>query len=299
MSQQSWARGMRSMAAPASTPALRERRSEARQQAESEMVMLQSALVRASSAGDEDEEDAEMEGQLVALQEVAATDVADVSELDALLAQLKTEPQNDDERVEKFGLYEKFLETIESLRTETFNFWRESKDNFVEAAGEDGGSSVLATMERNLASIDAAGNMAIDFSDTRWFVYDMTRKANNNNSVIGRVLQEIKTKLELIAHMDESCPICLDAMSPAPIGGIKVLGCCHKVCAPCWAQWQEIKHGHAFCPLCKHEEFMETVVLWQQQQPTPMAAEPAPAPEPEPEPEPAPEPEPPSSISTL
>ena len=79
--------------------------------------------------------------------------------------------------------------------------------------------------------------MAVDFREDRWFVYDMTRKASSNNDVIGRVLQDIKTKLDLIAQQDD-CPICLEALDP---GACKVLGCCHKTCLPCWDQWTEVR----------------------------------------------------------
>ena len=70
----------------------------------------------------------------------------------------------------------------------------------------------------------------------------MTRKLNDNTSMLERVLQDIKTKLDLIAKQ-EDCPICLDSMASLAPEEIKVLGCCHKVCGECWAQWQAIKQG--------------------------------------------------------
>ena len=249
MTQQSWARGMRaqSLDAPSSTPALR---SAAAESARDEMGMLQ----RVMSVEDDDEAEEQFGGQLMALQQVAQTEAADLSEIEALLRQLMTDPADDAERVAKFGLYEGLMETVEAARKTTFEFYDGCKVDFLEAGGE----SVQAAIERNLAAIDGGDNMAVDFREDRWFVYDMTRKLDSNNAMLGRVLQDIKTKLDLIAQQDD-CPICLDSMDGMAANDVKVLGCCHKVCGECWAQWQAIKHGQAFCPLCKHEEFLTDV----------------------------------------
>ena len=217
----------------------------------------------------------------MALQQVAATDVADTSEIEQLLEQLRVEPAEDADRIAKFGLYEGLMSTVEAARKTTFEFYDGCKEDFAEA----GGASVQAAIEHSLKRIDGGDNMAVDFRDDRWFVYDMTRKLDSNNAMLGRVLQDIKTKLDLIAQQDD-CPICLDSMEGLAPADVKVLGCCHKVCAECWAQWEAIKHGHAFCPLCKHEEFLTDVCeghalppdMFQRVQATIAASPPAPAP---------------------
>ena len=223
MAQQSWAKGMRAQSKAAPAPAAR--RQEAAASAQTEMRMLQ----RAMSVEDEDEAEAQFGGQLMALQQDAAADAADVSEIQALLQQLRAEPDEDEERIAKFGLYETLLETVEAERKTTFEFYDGCKADFANA----GGDSVQATVERSLAGIDGGDNMAVDFREDRWFVYDMTCKADANNTMLGRVLADIKTKLDLIAQQDD-CPICLESM-------------------------QAIKHGQGFCPVCRHEEFLGDV----------------------------------------
>jgi len=66
----------------------------------------------------------------------------------------------------------------------------------------------------------------------------MTVQASKNTTMINRILDGIKSKLDLLAREDEECPICLDKgdnMS-SPV----VLGCCHKVCKECWEQWKQV-----------------------------------------------------------
>jgi len=82
-------------------------------------------------------------------------------------------------------------------------------------------------------------------------VYDMTSKAGQNSKMIGQILGNIKTKLDLLSRQDE-CPICLDALDD----GAHVLQCCHKVCADCWEHWSEMQGGRVFCPLCREEDFL-------------------------------------------
>ena len=38
----------------------------------------------------------------------------------------------------------------------------------------------------------------------------------------------------------------------------KVLACCHKTCAACWAEWSALQRV-PFCPLCRAVEFVEVV----------------------------------------
>ena len=81
--------------------------------------------------------------------------------------------------------------------------------------------------------------------------------------------QQALAQLELLAQQDD-CPICLEPLAPtgggdggdapdAPAPPV-VLGCCHKVCGPCWRHWLQLKGRGAFCPLCRNDEFLGNVV---------------------------------------
>lgn len=248
--RQVWARGMRSMTSPATaTPALR---AAAEQEARSEMLQLRSVM---TGAGDRHQRAQQLEA-LQVRSTTADGGEADGSEIASLLQQLRTEPSDDAERLAKFRLYEQLLETVEEARKQTFAFFAGCKEDF--AAG---GAGPLAAAEAALAAIDKAENLQCHFRDDRWFVFDMSRSADRNSTRIERVLAELTTKLGLIASMDADCPVCLEPLAAvqADGGDITTLGCCHKVCADCWTQWQAVKHGHAFCPLCKHDEFLDEV----------------------------------------
>lgn len=170
--------------------------------------------------------------------------------LEFALENLRQEPDSDEERECKFGLYTSYLETVERLRIETFSFWEESKAGFEPPAAR--------VIERDLANIDSEDNMGMpQFSTNVWFVYDMCRKVKENGDKINAVLRSIRTKLDLLSKQDE-CPMCLeqfDAINAVPV----YLSCCHAVCKDCWAHWKEVSH-RAFCPLCRNVEFCEHVV---------------------------------------
>lgn len=175
---------------------------------------------------------------------------SDLSEMEQLLLQLRREPDLQADVEAKFELFEKYLETVCVTRGTLFDFWEECKEEF-NAAGQQ-------TIQKSLKSIDCSDALGVDFVEGRWFVYDMTRKAGSNNTIIARVLQDIKTKLDLMADQQE-CPICLEPFSDEVVA--HTLGCCHKVCTACWDCWnQEMHGGHAFCPLCRHDEFLSNFV---------------------------------------
>jgi hypothetical protein len=185
------------------------------------------------------------------------------SELDSLLMQFHSEPTNDVELLAKFTLYETFLETVITLREETMRFWSENKDLF------DPSSRQLAQNE--ITHIDRPETMGILVDDAyargRWFVYDMTKKVNENNKLIGKILANLRTRLEMLSSEEDlgECPFCLDdltSMAKDPEGNkTMVLTCCHRVCRECWENWVEIKGPTAFCPLCRHEEFVQDILL--------------------------------------
>jgi len=94
-----------------------------------------------------------------------------------------------------------------------------------------------------------------DMSGPTWFVYHMAAKVAKNNVMLEGVLKGINQKLEMLSKQDE-CPICLEELE----GDHEVLGCCHKVCTECWVNWKEMQGRDAFCPLCRHNDFLGTVM---------------------------------------
>ena len=165
---------------------------------------------------------------------------AAVSENTSMLAMLKKEPTDDTDMAAKFGLYEKYLETVVTCRKTTLDFWAESKADFtaedeatpaapagaaapppapapapafgaarVPVAGAPGGAA--ASIEAALKHLDRPGAMGIDFEGLggRWYVHDMAQKACSNNDALERIQDTMRNKLELLAQQLE-CPVCLE-----------------------------------------------------------------------------------------
>lgn len=75
-----------------------------------------------------------------------------------------------------------------------------------------------------------------------------------------RILEDFQKKLEFLAKNDQQeCPVCLEPFEAEGEHAAATLGCCHKVCKECWETWSQLMHGRAFCPLCRHEEFLGEV----------------------------------------
>lgn len=213
---------------------------------------------------------------LMAAAGVTAAD-ADVgigeSELAKLLHQLHQEPSNDEERAAKFSLYEKFAETVSDARKATLEFWAEAQDEF------EGGAK--AKVEQDIKRLDGHQNLGFDFAQfeaaRRWFVHDMAQQAHKNADQVEGLLGGMRTKLELLTSQAD-CPICLEPFSGEPEIdattaassattvssctrlACSTLSCCHKVCTPCWQNWQTLNPGNAFCPLCREQDFLVRIM---------------------------------------
>eukprot|EP01065_Artemidia_motanka_P052599 TRINITY_DN9549_c0_g1_i1.p1 TRINITY_DN9549_c0_g1~~TRINITY_DN9549_c0_g1_i1.p1 ORF type:complete len:336 (+),score=115.89 TRINITY_DN9549_c0_g1_i1:68-1009(+) len=172
----------------------------------------------------------------------------DAAELAQLLDQVRREPDDDAEKEEKFSLYEGFAESVASFREELHKFWEESKGVFE--------GSALTTAERAIAAMDRAEMLAIYDREDVWFVHGMLTRAHANMDKFKQVIADLRRKLELLGRQDE-CPVCLDALDGEDA---HVLGCCHKVCAECWANWVEVTHRMPFCPLCRSADFIDRVL---------------------------------------
>lgn len=192
-------------------------------------------------------------GTMTASQRAEATSIMN-SELLSLLKQLEVEPSQESELTAKFALFETFLETVTVIREQTLAFWNENKDLF------EGGSGMAA--QREVDKIDSEDAMGIMDDPRRWFVYAMTKKANDNSGKIAQTLALLRSRLEQINNDDVGeCPFCLEDMRPLKENQQTiVLSCCHRVCKPCWEQWQAVKGARAFCPLCRSDEFVAEVL---------------------------------------
>jgi len=256
VNQRSWNMAMNEFSEAAAAPAqaqqamYAEARSKASRRMQSSVQVMQAEECQeemADQALDMLSEELHLDSDCAQLQVSVETDL---SEMEQLLHQLRREPAVAAEVEAKFELFEKYLETVCVTRGTLFEFWAECKDEFNQAG--------QTTVQKSIEKVDCDDALGVDFVEGRWFVYDMTRKAGSNNSVIARVLQSIKTKLDLMAEQ-EDCPICLEAFSEEVVA--TTLGCCHKVCSECWECWNEQMHGgHAFCPLCRHDDFLGNFV---------------------------------------
>ena len=93
-----------------------------------------------------------------------------------------------------------------------------------------------------------------------WIVHAMTAQAARNARALDTVLSAIRTKLGLLSAQ-HTCPVCYESFTDAD--GAKpatTLGCAHKVCTECWSEWRQMQGAHAFCPLCRHDEFLHAVL---------------------------------------
>ena len=111
--------------------------------------------------------------------------------------------------------------------------------------------------KRKIKGIDSEENMGAFFQEGGpWFVLPMIKKAFQNNKSTSGILDEMRRKLELLAAQPD-CPVCLEKFDPSiPELTPVVLGCCHKVCAECWANWKRVARGRTTCPLCRNVEFL-------------------------------------------
>jgi hypothetical protein len=125
-------------------------------------------------------------------------------EVDSLLEQLANEPNNEEELLAKFQLFETFLETVTLLREQTLKFWNENSDQFVGA--------VFDSCQRDIQAIDSNEALGIYDDDRKWFVFLMTKRANQNSKLISQTLAKLRGRLELLAQELHECPFCLDQL---------------------------------------------------------------------------------------
>lgn len=168
------------------------------------------------------------------------------NEIDKLLRELRYKPKDDEEATSKFAMYEAYAKTVETTRGGLCEFWAECQESF--------DKRICASINNDITKLDAHQNMGIAWNERVWWAYEMIKVANQNNLKMISLLQNIQTKLELVAREDD-CPICLE-----PKVEKHTLTCCHKVCCECWGEWQLLQGQNAFCPLCKEKDFIQAVL---------------------------------------
>eukprot|EP01041_Mallomonas_annulata_P004644 gene4644-9215_t len=178
---------------------------------------------------------------------VSAVQHAAAIKVEENLDQLKYEPTDPDECTAKFSLFENASQTVSTIREKTLQFWEENQITFAE--------SVQKECRREITSIDRSESMGIPDDAKFWFVYYMTKIANENSKRINTVLDKFKNRLDLLSRELCDCPFCLE---PLIEDTVCTLSCCHRVCNDCWENWVQIKGNAAFCPLCMHTEFAES-----------------------------------------
>ena len=201
---------------------------------------------------DEDEQNGRAEAAFEA--GLAHAHAAEQSELQEVLRQLEVEPPNAEACAVKFRLFEQYASSVTNSRQATLALWEEVKGEFA------GATSVRCTIEHALKAIDQERNLGIAEDTQVWFVHAMTAQAARNARALDTVLSTIRTKLGLLSAQ-HTCPVCYESFTDA--AGAKpatTLGCAHKVCTECWSEWRQMQGVHAFCPLCRHDEFLHAVL---------------------------------------
>lgn len=174
------------------------------------------------------------------------------STMQTLLQQLRSEPNDEAQCTAKFLLYEGYGAEVEEMRSTLFKFYEETRPTVPLA--------VASGMDKQVKIIDSAEAMGIPDDAREWFVFHMMRQAERNNLHMANILDEFEKKLKFLATNEQNeCPVCLECFEESSIHAQETLGCCHKVCKDCWANWSTVMGGRPFCPLCRHEEFLGAI----------------------------------------
>lgn len=174
------------------------------------------------------------------------------SAVQTVLQQLRQEPKIEAECTAKFLLYEGYASEVEDMRNTLFKFYEDSRPTVPAVISSD--------MDKQVKGIDSTEAMGIPDGSREWFVYHMMRQAERNNLSMARILDGFEKKLEFLASNDQTeCPVCLEDFQQGGAHAAETLGCCHKVCKDCWANWSSAMGGRPFCPLCRHEEFLGAI----------------------------------------
>jgi len=183
------------------------------------------------------------------------TKLSGEQETNKLLASLKEDPSDDAARAAKWAIYDMASTTLTDTRRVLFEIWDGCKDDFTETH-----HSVKATIENDLKGIDKPEHMGIESVDHEWFVYGMAKKVVANTSMVDAVMRNISTKLELLGNQTE-CPVCYDKF--AQNVEVAILPCAHMVCRDCWLHWELVQKAMqqtAFCPMCRQDAFVTSIV---------------------------------------
>jgi hypothetical protein len=204
-----------------------------------------------------------------------ANQVVTETEEQTALRSLRTEPQTDDERAAKFEVFEKFSNKMMKIRGDLDTMIQETVCELPPLPQQ--------AIKESMKKLDTPECRGIYDQSRFWFVHDMFVTCSKNCDVMNEISEEIARKIRLIASNSQTeCPICLlefKSKGPAP-GQVVVaqsdddeekkdadeekvdevcLSCMHKICAPCWQQWSQLRGGSVFCPICKNTEFLNII----------------------------------------
>eukprot|EP00658_Telonema_sp_P-2_P079895 TRINITY_DN784_c0_g1_i7.p1 TRINITY_DN784_c0_g1~~TRINITY_DN784_c0_g1_i7.p1 ORF type:complete len:243 (-),score=68.92 TRINITY_DN784_c0_g1_i7:53-781(-) len=120
-------------------------------------------LMRVDSMED-DADEQELDDRLAAVANTVDLDgpveaalEADLGEMEELLLQLRSEPTDEKQVQLKFGLFEKYMETVEKTRSQVLEFWSECKTDFHESGVQE--------VEKSLADMDGCLLYTSDAAD--------------------------------------------------------------------------------------------------------------------------------------
>ena len=171
-----------------------------------------------------------------------------------VLASLRQEPTDEASCAEKFKAFELFSATTEKVRKSLFDLV-EQKPLPVGGAREE--------MQHFLKKLDSNECCGIFDQSRYWFVHDMMAKTMENTKKMEQLTRDVNIRLGLLAQNAQTqCPICLDdyAANEDEEGSDVtpfLLPCCHTVCRMCWVHWCNVNPHNKFCPVCKHEAFLD------------------------------------------
>jgi hypothetical protein len=207
--------------------------------------------------GDADDDD-ETQDRAMVVGDMTVAPAAEEAAADSLtlLESLRVEPPTEEERCQKFTTYEIFSDAVTGLRVQLDEVVLSALRSLpVGDASDD--------VRRRIKKLDCQENTGVFDESRNWFVFDMAKQTIDNCSKIRQLSESISSKVKFAAeNVQEDCPVCLEKFTAA--GGLvspKMLSCCHVVCDECWTNWTAVKEGRPYCPLCKHEEFVEFIFV--------------------------------------
>eukprot|EP00760_Papus_ankaliazontas_P038965 PhM_4_TR9444/c1_g1_i1/m.59878 len=186
---------------------------------------------------------------------ITEPEAATAAEESTGLESLRVEPTDDEVAAAKFSVFEAFSAKVTAVRDDLMKVVADAEEVLPETAN--------AAVRADVSALDSTRNLGIYNESRNWFVYDMMVQSGKNAATMESLSRGIAAKAELAStNAQPECPICLEVWGEGGEVVPLLLGCCHRVCQPCWVQWTEVQAAAGntpFCPLCRHAEFLDVV----------------------------------------